>query len=152
MPLMLYKQMCSGLILFSYARFAIIVGLIGMGTPSIFEVFLVFIGVMAYRAITPYFGFRIQYFKSLDNENDFIPLKRWMVKDADIELSGQLYEELLNEKFSNPTRAKLALVKAQGKITHYDLVNLVFFDRQVGRVIQNNLDSETIKKNIKSKF
>jgi hypothetical protein len=121
----------------------------GMGKPNISDFMFLILGVCAYVSITPYFGFRMEEFKSLNDIDDFVSLRRWMVPGGHIELSGREYEDLLSQSFSPLTLDKLELVKAQGRITIYDYVNLIFYEHQVGAPIQSRFEDDNLKKSIK---
>ena len=95
-----FQTMCHLMLFLSWSRGMIIVGLVGAVTPNLSDFVFLALGLIAYFHVTPYFGFRLFDFKRINDKNDFIPLKRWMVPNGNVELSGYEYEILLKEKNS----------------------------------------------------
>jgi hypothetical protein len=110
------------------------------------------IGIFAHYSAAPYFGLRFQGYKIIDNKDNFIPFKKWMVPGGNRELSGHEYEEFLKNSFSSLGEEKLQQLKEKGSITIFDQTNMYLFEEQVGLPKQHINDDKNLKNSIKSRF
>lgn len=144
-----YVTACQLIILFSYCRLFVALGIIGLVSPNINDFIFIGFGLITHLTATPYTGLKFS-FKTLGNTGDFIPLKKWMISNGSRELSGHEYESINTQTDLSPLGQELLVkIKAQGKITVYDQVNLMLFEMQVGKPVQFSDEDEQLKKNYK---
>jgi hypothetical protein len=139
--------------LVSVSRLSFIVGLIGLGTPSIADFAFIAWGCFAHYLVGPYFGFSILRVKKHNSVDSFIPLPKWATSGGEAELSGHEYKELVEENdFSTLGKEKLEAIKEKGTITYYDVFNLTLFEEQIGEPAQYRDEDERLKNDIKNRF
>ena len=112
------------MLILSFSRLCFVLGVIGLGSPDISDLFLIAIAIFAHKTISPYFELNPLKLRQYDSEISFIPLKAWLVPCGKEELTEYECKEAVEDiEYTPMGQAKLNEIKAQGKIFVYDMVN-----------------------------
>ena len=115
-------------------------------------VVLICLAVLAHITCKPYSGFALIGFKVLESEDDFVPLKQWMVPGRKRELSGQEYQMVASRFTATTTKKMHEFGSAQKYLSVYDAVNLMLFEIQYSKPNEHRHKDEALKAEVKNKL